>query len=502
MVIAFVVAFSSIAQVQGEPQYGGVLRAAIVYEPSILDLQFTTDALTTVVSGHWMEMPLAFDANYDIRPALVREWTVSEDGTTYDLLVVAGVEFHNGQPMTAADVAASIERWNRVSVRGRMAPIESVTVVDDYHVRIVLSTPFAPLLPLLAHPNAAAGIYPKEIIERYADVPIEEHIGTGPFKFVEYLPDRHIRVERYENYLPLGDRPNLWAGSKIPYVDEVYFLPVSEVAAREAGLRAGDYHVAMRLSTDAYQTLVDDPNTRPVLVDPSGFIMHNYNKLTLSTELRRAIHTAMDMEEQLIAAYGDPEFWSLNHNVLPGNPAWALDIGRDQYNLGDPEEARRLAEEAGYDGRPIRWITRPGNADHFAATQVAVAQVRAAGINVEMITLESAAFFEYRGNPEVWDVNTTGHDFSSDPILANYLTATWDGWWVSDRREELVTRLHATVDPVERMRVWEDVVTLYYEEVPTSIIGQFIFVEGVSSDLRDHQDAGYFMLVWDAWFDR
>jgi peptide/nickel transport system substrate-binding protein len=485
-----------------EPQFGGTIRAAIVYEPSVLDLQFTTDALTTVVAGHWMEMPLAFDSGYAIRPALVREWIISDDGMTYEFTVAEGVEFHNGQPMTADDVAASIERWNRVSVRGRTAPIESVTVIDDLTFQVQLSTTFAPLLPLLAHPNAAAGVYPREIIERYPDTAIEEHIGTGPFRFVEFLPDRHIRVERYENYTPLGEGLELWAGSKTPYADEVLFLPVSEVSAREVGLRAGDYDVAMRLSTDAYQTLVDDPGTRPALVDPSGFIMHNYNKQTLSTELRRAIHTAMDMEEQLIAAYGDDEFWNLNHNVLPGNPAWATDIGSDQYNIGDPEEARRLAEEAGYDGRPIRWITRPGNADHFAATQIAAAQVREAGFNVEIISLESATFFEYRGDPEVWDINTTGHDFSSDPILANYLTDTWDGWWDSPRREELVTRLHATVDPEERMTVWEEVVTLYYEEIPTSIIGQFIFVEGVSADLRDHQDAGYFMIVWDAWFDR
>ncbi|MBA2665432.1 MAG: hypothetical protein H0U69_00190 [Trueperaceae bacterium] len=502
MAMSLLLASSVVSFAADEERFGGTMRAAIVYEPSVLDLQFTTDALTTVVAGHWMEMPLAFDSNYQIQPALVREWTISDDGMTYEFTVAEGVEFHNGQPMTAEDVAASIERWNRVSVRGRTAPIERVTVLDDQRFEVQLSTTFAPLLPLLAHPNAAAAVYPREIIERYPDVAIEEHIGTGPFRFVEFLPDRHIRVERYENYTSLGEGLELWAGSKTPYFDEVLFLPVSEVSAREVGLRAGDYDVAMRLSTDAYRTLVDDPGTRPVLVDPSGFIMHNYNKSSLSTELRRAIHTAMDMEEQLIAAYGDEEFWALNHNVLPGNPAWATEIGRDQYNMGDPEEARRLAEEAGYDGRPIRWITRPGNADHFAATQIAAAQVRAAGFNVEIISLESAAFFEFRGDPEVWDINTTGHDFSSDPILANYLTDSWDGWWVSDRREELVTRLHATVDPQERMQVWDEVVELYYEEMPTSIIGQFIFVEGVRADVQDHQDAGYFMIVWDAWFDR
>jgi peptide/nickel transport system substrate-binding protein len=500
-ILALLIAHVGLAA-QHDDRFGGVIRAAIVYEPSVLDLQFTTDALTTVVAGHWMETPLAFDANYNIQPLLVREWSISEDGTIFDLRVAEGITFHNGQPMTAEDVAASIERWNRVSVRGRAAPIASVEATGPHDVRITLETPFAPLLPLLAHPNAAAGIYPREIIERYPDRAIEEHIGTGPFRFVEYLPDRHIRLERFEDYTSLGDGLNLWAGSKVPYADEVLLIPVSEVAAREAGLRAGDYDVAMRVSTDAYRTLLDDPNTVPALVHPAGFIMHNYNKRTVSTELRRAIHAAMDMEEQLIAAYGDPEFWALNHNVLPGNPAWATEIGRDQYNVGDPELARQLAEEAGYDGRPIRWITRPGNADHFAATQVAVEQVRAAGINVEIIALESATFFEYRANPDLWDINTTGHDFSSDPVLANYLTDTWDGWWESPRREELVTRLHATVDLEQRMQVWQEVVELYYEEIPTSIIGQFLFVEGISADLRDHQDAGYFMIVWDAWLER
>ncbi len=103
--------------------------------------------------------------------------------------------------------------------------------------------------------------------------------------------------------------------------------------------------------------------------------------------MRQAVNAALDMEEMLIAGAGPEEFWNLNHNYMVGDTPFKTDAGADQYNQGDPERARQLAEEAGYDGTPIRWLVSPDYNQHYQMSLAAESQLQAAGFEVEMIAV-------------------------------------------------------------------------------------------------------------------
>src|SRR5512143_1884262 len=160
---------------------GGTLKVATIGEPPNLDVMTLPADLVTMIGQHVFEQLFAFDEKYDVKPMLAQSYTVSPDGKTYTIQLRKGVKFHNGQEMTSADALASINRWGKVSSRGKIAfnSVESVTAPDASTVVIKLKTPFAPLLSFLAFQNTAAAIMPKSVVDKFGDKVVTEYVGTG-----------------------------------------------------------------------------------------------------------------------------------------------------------------------------------------------------------------------------------------------------------------------------------------------------------------------------------
>jgi peptide/nickel transport system substrate-binding protein len=110
----------------------------------------------------------------------------------------------------------------------------------------------AMLIDGLARPNNAAAIYPKEIIDAAGDQQIKEFIGTGPYRFVEHKPDRHIKVARFKDYGARAEPADGFGGKRIAYFDEILFIPVPDVTVRLAGVETGEYDFAMQIKQDQY----------------------------------------------------------------------------------------------------------------------------------------------------------------------------------------------------------------------------------------------------------
>src|SRR5262249_14436414 len=144
--------------------------------------------------------------------------------------------------------------------------VEAVEAKDPYTVVIHLKEPSGSLILALARPNSGAAIYPKEVIERAAaDGQITEFIGTGPFRFVEHKPDRHIKLARFKDYAARAEPPNGYGGRRTAYVDEILFLPVPDVAVRLAGVETAEYHYAQQLKADLYDRIKAAPGLEPVI---------------------------------------------------------------------------------------------------------------------------------------------------------------------------------------------------------------------------------------------
>ena len=180
---------------------------------------------------------------------------MTTDGRRYTIALRKGVRFHNGKEMTSADVVASLTRWGKVATTGKALwrTVEAVEAKDPYTVVIHLKEPSGSLLYGLGSPNNGASIHPKEVIDAAGDGQIKEFIGTGPYRFVEHRPDRHIKVARFKDYAARKEAPDGYGGRRTAYVDEILFIPVPDVAVRLAGVETGEYHFASSINQDKYE---------------------------------------------------------------------------------------------------------------------------------------------------------------------------------------------------------------------------------------------------------
>src|SRR5712691_2156851 len=195
---------------QDQPKAGGVFKAAMIGEPPTLDLHTTTAVIVQQITWHIYETLFTYDRQYNAVPMLVDTHTVTDNGRTYLFKLRRGVKFHNGKELTSADVVASLKRWGRLATPGKAAwrNVEGLEAKDPYTVAMYLKEPSGSLFMGLARPNNGAVIYPKEIAEAAGDNAVKEYVGTGPFRFVEHKPDRHVSVARFKDYAARTDPPN------------------------------------------------------------------------------------------------------------------------------------------------------------------------------------------------------------------------------------------------------------------------------------------------------
>jgi len=228
------------------------------FEPQTLDPTTNTIDLITTITQNVFEPLYAFDRTWQPAPILAAgPAKISEDAKTVTIPLRQGVKFHNGRTMSSADVVASLQRWQKLSPRGKLAAeaTESIRAVDEQTVEIRLKQPFAPLLSLLSFFNAAAAMMPKAEAEAAMDGPIRDigkYIGTGPFRIVERRPDQFLRLERFDAYAGPEGAASGFAGQRAARVNELRFVPVPNANTRLEGVLSGQFDVADALSSEFY----------------------------------------------------------------------------------------------------------------------------------------------------------------------------------------------------------------------------------------------------------
>src|SRR5262249_34095853 len=200
----------------------GWRRPATTDKPPPLDPPSTPAVITQQITWHIYETLYTYDKNFSPIPMLADGHSVSDGGRRYTITLRKGVKFHNGKEMTSADVVASLNRWGKISTPGKplWKNVEAVEARDPYTVVIHLKEPSGSLLFGLGRPNSGAAIYPKEVVDAAGENPIKEFIGTGPYRFVEHKPDRHIKLARFKDYAARADAPDGYGGKRIAYIDE------------------------------------------------------------------------------------------------------------------------------------------------------------------------------------------------------------------------------------------------------------------------------------------
>jgi len=478
---------------------GGVIDVATIGEPPTLDAMASTVDLVGVISQHIFETLYTFDAAWRIVPLLAaRLPDITPDGLSYTITLREGVPFHDGQVMTSHDVVASLRRWMTVATRGRQAArrVARVEAVSPTMVRITMSARYAPLLALLAFNNSAAIVLPANRQE----VPMQAPVGTGPYRLQRRLPDRYTQLVRFERYAARPEASNGYGGARLRHLDEIRFVPVPDASTRLEGAVSGQFDFVSDIPVEAYGRLVDQPRTQPVILKPFGWVAIVFNTRRgpgASQALRRAVRTALNMGDIMMAAFGDPAFYALNGSLYPPGSTWHSWAGVDgAYNLADPVAARALARAAGYDGTPLRFLTSRQQPFHYKTAFVAADALRQAGFAVELQLVDWATLSQRRANPDLWDMYVSDSPFLPEPALLGPMNAQGPGGWSSPARNAALAAFEAEMDPAKRIALWARMQEIIMAEAPIIKVGDYNSLSARSPHLR-----GVPSLPWPAFWN-
>ncbi len=459
-------------------QAADTLRYATIGEPPSLDQHVVTSDLATTIAHHIFEGLYTFDGNYEPQPLLASGETVGDDGTI-TISLRQDVTFHDGQPMTSADVVASLKRWGEHGSRGKLLfeNVSDVSAVDSHSVKLTFSSPFGPWKNLMAFINGGPAIYPERVASQAGSAPIDvaDYIGTGPYMFGEWAPNRHVELVRYEGYNSPPGEASGYAGERVAHFDRLRFIPVPDPGTRVSGVKAGDYDYAESMPSDLIDELDQDEAANVVLnggpIFGLVFMNSKAGPLMENFTLRQAIQAALNKEDALRVAIGPEKLWRANGSFLPKGNAWFSESGTENYSEGNAEKANALAMEAGYDGTPIKLLVSTNYAFHYDKAVVYTRQLLEAGINVQMVVVDWATLIKKRAQPEEWDMFFTHHGFVPDPILISVMNDNYPGWWTTDEKQDLKAAFTATNDPAARKETWAQIQSLIYSQVPTMKTG-------------------------------
>jgi peptide/nickel transport system substrate-binding protein len=495
---------STPAQERVAPRKGGVLKVALNAEPPSLDLQWSTSLTAQQIGWHIYETLYTLDRQYNPIPLLAEGHTVSDDGRQYVIRLRRGVRFHNGREMTSADVVGSLRRWGRVSAVGKTvwSSVLSVEPSGPSAVTLSLREPSHSLLSVLARPVNAAAIYPKEVVEAAGDGQIREFVGTGPFRFVEHRPDQYVRVARFDDYAARAEPPDGYGGRRTAYVDQILFMPVTEVSTRLNGVESREFHYAHQIAPESYERVLRSAEVEPQIVKPAiwpAVVLNHRQGLMTSKKIRQAFQAALDMEPVLAAGIGHRAFYRVDGALFfPEQPLWYSTGGLAGYDQKNRAKATQLLRESGYRGEPVRWLTTRDFEHMYRAAVVVKQQVEDAGFVVDLQVVDSATMIKRRSVPELFDAFSTAFGFSPDPALSSALACAWPGWWCNEEKERLLAQVNRTGDLRERQALMDKIQVLFYEDVGRVKLGDAFWLDVSRRELRGVR-ATYDLAFWNVW---
>jgi peptide/nickel transport system substrate-binding protein len=458
-----------------EPARGGVIDVATIGEPPTLDPMASTADLVGIVSQHIFETLYTFGADWTVVPLLAESLPeLSEDGRVYTIKLRSGVTFHDGSAMDSADVLASLNRWETVASRGKQAAanIDKIEAVDASTIRITLKEPYAPLLSLLAFNNAAAVILPEEA----QAAPMDKVIGTGPYMLKERKPDQYIQLVRFDGYKSREEAENGYGGARHQYLDEIRFVPVPDANTRVEGAVAGQFAYVDSIPVESFGRLAGG-KTEPVVLKPFGwpvFVMNTKEGVLADVNLRRAVQTALNPEDMLIAGFGSTDFYTVDGDLYPEGYAFRTDAGAEAYGQGDPEKAAEAVVAAGYDAsKPLRILTSRQYEFHYKMAVVAAEYLKAAGFAVQLDVVDWATLTQRRQDPKLWEIYISHSPFLPEPSLIGMMSDTAPGWWQSEAKTKALAAFNTEADPAKRAALFAAVQQVFYDEVPGFKVGNF-----------------------------
>ena len=471
----------------------------------VLDPVITTAHITRNHGYMIYDVLIAEDENFEPQPQMA-DWEVSDDNLTYTFTLRDGLTFHDGAPVTAADVVASLQRWGERDSGGQLIfdRTESLEATDEHTVTWTLSEPFPPMLSTLAKQSALPPfIMPERIAQTPSSETITEYVGSGPFSFVEeeYQPGVSVTYEKFEDYVP-RDEPASWmAGGKVVNVDRVVWTTMPDPQTSMNALATGEIDYIEQLQVDLLPILEGNPDVVIEMRDPLGYqTMGRMNFLYPpfdNKEIRQAALKALSQEDVLATMMGDPEYYQVCGAIFGCGQPLEDETGAETLTSGgDPEAARAQLEEAGYDGTPVV-LMQPTDVVSLTAQPVVAAQaLRNAGFEVDMQPMDWQTLVTRRASMDPpdeggWNIFFTNWMLPeiADPLINVMLNGRgeegWFGWPTDPELEALREEYVAADTPEARKEVASRIQAHTLDEVIYVPLGQYQIPQARRSNIEN-----------------
>lgn len=427
----------------------------------------------------------ALDSKLRPQPQMVGKWGVSDDKKKYTFELREGLGWHDGTPVTAADCVASIRRWGQVPSGGKliMERARDISAQDDKTFIISLREPLGLLIETLASASTPLLFIMREKdADRPATDQVTANVGSGPFKFNEALakPGASFTYDRNEKYIPRQEPADGFAGGKVVNVDRVIWENISDPQTAFAALQSGEVDFLSDPAADLYPAIKSDPNLELQALNKAGDVyfmrMNCLQKPFDNVKARQAMLHLIDQEAVMRAAIAQ-EYISPVTSFFGNQTPYTNDENTGWYKQGgDPEKAKQLLNEAGYEGETVVILQHTSWANANTMEQFLAATLRKIGMNVELVPSDSAAFSS-RLKSRSWSIfmtNESDYDRStpvSNPTLSANGEAGWWGWPKSDEYEALRARWADVETLEERQALARQMQRIQWDIVGTVLLG-------------------------------
>jgi ABC-type transport system substrate-binding protein len=411
-----------VSQPAGEPQQGGTLRFGLAAETDGWDPTSSRWAPSSyVVAGAIFDRLAAMDTEGRPQPYLAESFTPNADATAWTIRVRDGVRFHDGTPLDAAAVKRNFdERKQDPLTAANLATISSVEVVDPLTVRIDMNAPWATFPSVLAF-QAGVMAAPSMLDDPDGS---RRPVGTGPFRFVDWVPDSTLTVTANEDYWREGT----------PYLDGIEFRVLPDTASRLAALESGTVDAIQTNDATTIQTVLDDAAAgtfQVVSPDPNdttvALIAFNMAQAPFDDPTaRQIVATAIDRAQASEVGY--QSVFPPAEGPFDRSSPYFSETTYPQFDLA---EAQRLADEyEAANGAPLRFtLNIPSTVEVRSIAETIKQQLSAVGVEVEL-----------RG-------------IAQDALISDALTGNYEATWLSlfgqaDLESQFILLAPSSVRPV------------------------------------------------------
>lgn len=427
---------------------------------------------TTAYYTYWLMYERLFykdPTTGEYKPELAKSWEIAEDGMSYTFYLQEGVKWHDGSPLTAKDVKYTVERGLELGT-GNYPGVAGVEIIDDLTVKINMSAPDSVFMDKQWTGDCC--IIKEGTDEELAQAPM----GTGPYKFVEWVSGDHITLEAYDGY---------WreqCGTK-----KIILRIMPEANARLLALQAGDVDIAMIDAANVAQVTAD--TNRQMLSTTSNVVNYlgfNCSRPPFDNELvRAAIGYAID-KDAIVTAQLEGHGVTIRSYVGLGQNGYYDGFEHFTY---DPAKAKELLAQAGF-ANGFECSLAHNVSGGALATQLIQANLGEIGIKVKIEPMESAAFTEYmqNGNADMFFTSRGGGSADSYLMMLDKDSIGAEGnvfFYINDEYDDMLTQSHLTTDDSARNEIYRKMQEHINDHTPMVPLYSPILFVGAQKNVKD-----------------